>query len=148
MNIYLSQLVRVRGKYTFLSFSDFQTLDPWFPPKYVTASTTEICQNMSLYPLLLWDIKYVTVSNTWAIKDTVTSYFTKYTLCSVNTPKIYLIYILAYIVISRKKSQKPQKRIKITDFTIFTVWLLSSKSCKRGSWNRNLLNYFEKVWHI
>ena len=28
LNIYLSQLVRVRGKYTFLSFSDFQTLDP------------------------------------------------------------------------------------------------------------------------
>ena len=27
LNIYLSQLVRVRGKYTFLSFSDFQTLD-------------------------------------------------------------------------------------------------------------------------
>ena len=26
-NIYLSQLVRVRGKNTFLSFSDFQTLD-------------------------------------------------------------------------------------------------------------------------
>ena len=36
MNIYLSQLVRVRGKYTFSSFSDFQTLDPWFPPKYAT----------------------------------------------------------------------------------------------------------------
>ena len=62
MNIYLSQLVRVRGKYTFLSFSDFQTLDPWFPPKYVTVSATKyakIChcihylihgtQNMSLY---------------------------------------------------------------------------------------------------
>ena len=31
---------------------------------------------MSLYPLP----KYVTVSNTWAIKDTMTSYFTKYTL--------------------------------------------------------------------
>ena len=109
----------------------------------------KICQIMTLYLLSnTWDTKYVTVSNTWAIKDTVTSYFTKYTLCSVNTPKIYLIYILAYIVISRKKSQKPQKRIKITDFTIFTVWLLSSKSCKRGSWNRNLLNYFEKVWHI
>ena len=28
LNIYLSQLVRVRGKYTFLSFNDFQTLDP------------------------------------------------------------------------------------------------------------------------
>ena len=27
LNIYLSQLVRVRGKNTFLSFSDFQTLD-------------------------------------------------------------------------------------------------------------------------
>ena len=52
----------MRGKYTFLSFSDFQTLDPWFPPKYVTVSTTKyakIChcihylihgtQNMSLY---------------------------------------------------------------------------------------------------
>ena len=50
-------------------------------------------QNMSLYPLQnmpkyvtvstnTWDTKYVTVSNTWAIKDTVTLYFTKYTLCS------------------------------------------------------------------
>ena len=29
-----------------------------------------------------WDTKYVTVSNTWARKDTVTSYFTKYTLCN------------------------------------------------------------------
>ena len=27
--------------------------------------------------------KYVTVSNTWAIKDLVTSYFTNYTLCTV-----------------------------------------------------------------
>ena len=27
-DIYFSQLVRVRGKYTFLSFSDFQTLNP------------------------------------------------------------------------------------------------------------------------
>ena len=39
--------------------------------KYVTVSTTNT-----------WDTKYVTVSNTWAIKDTVTSYFTKCTLCS------------------------------------------------------------------
>ena len=39
--------------------------------KYVTVSTTNT-----------WDTKYVTVSNTWAIKDTVTSYFTKYTLCT------------------------------------------------------------------
>ena len=39
---------------------------------------------MSLYPLSnTWDTKYVTVSNTWARKDTVTSYFTKYTLCIV-----------------------------------------------------------------
>ena len=43
----------------------------------------KICQNMSLYPLFnTWDTKYVTVSNTWAIKYTVTSYFTKYALCS------------------------------------------------------------------
>ena len=40
--------------------------------KYVTVSTTNT-----------WDTKYVTVSNTWARKDTVTLYFTKYTLCSV-----------------------------------------------------------------
>ena len=40
--------------------------------KYVTVSTTNT-----------WDTKYVTVSNTWAIKDTVTSYLTKYTLCTV-----------------------------------------------------------------
>ena len=39
--------------------------------KYVTVSTTNT-----------WDTKYVTVSKTWAIKDTVTSYFTKCTLCS------------------------------------------------------------------
>ena len=39
--------------------------------KYVTVSTTNT-----------WDTKYATVSNTWAIKDTVTSYFTKCTLCS------------------------------------------------------------------
>ena len=37
---------------------------------------------MSLYPLSnSRDTKYVTVSNTWARKDTVRSYFTKYTLC-------------------------------------------------------------------
>ena len=41
--------------------------------KYVTVSTTNT-----------WDTKYATVSNTWAIKDTVTSYFTNCTLCSVN----------------------------------------------------------------
>ena len=40
---------------------------------------------MSLYPLSnTWDTKYVTVSNTWARKDTVTSNCTKYTLCSGN----------------------------------------------------------------
>ena len=40
---------------------------------------------MSLYPLFdTWDTKYVTVSNTWAIKDTVTSYLTKYTLCNAT----------------------------------------------------------------
>ena len=33
-----------------------------------------------------WDTKYVTVSNTWARKDTVTSYFKKYTLCTVRAP--------------------------------------------------------------
>ena len=38
---------------------------------------------MSLHPISnTWETKYVTVSNTWARKDTVTSYFTKYTLCS------------------------------------------------------------------
>ena len=47
MNIYSSWLVRVRGKYAFSSFSDFQTLDPWFPPKYATV----------MYPLP----KYVTI---------------------------------------------------------------------------------------
>ena len=39
--------------------------------KYVTVSTTNT-----------WETKYVTVSNTWARKDTVTSYFSKYTLCT------------------------------------------------------------------
>ena len=52
LNIYLSQLVRVRGKYTVLSFSDFQTLDPWFLPKYVTVSTPSSVI-MPLYPPLL-----------------------------------------------------------------------------------------------
>ena len=32
------------------------------------------------HPDNTWDTKYVTVSNTWAIKDTVKSYCTKYTL--------------------------------------------------------------------
>ena len=46
---------------------------------------------MSLYPLSnTWDTKYVTVSNTWAIKDTVTSYLTKYTLCSAVEPYVTL----------------------------------------------------------
>ena len=36
----------------FLSFSDFQTLDPWFPPKYVTVSTPSSVI-MALYPPLL-----------------------------------------------------------------------------------------------
>ena len=40
---------------------------------------------MSLYPLSnTWDTKYVTVSNTWARKDTVASYLTKYTLCNAD----------------------------------------------------------------
>ena len=39
--------------------------------KYVTVSTTNT-----------WDTKYATVSDTWAIKDTVTSYFTH---CAVGT---------------------------------------------------------------
>ena len=42
-------------------------------PKYVTVSTTNT-----------WDTKYATVSDTWARKDTVTSHFTKYTLCTVD----------------------------------------------------------------
>ena len=43
---------------------------------------------MSLYPLSnAWDTKYVTVSNTWARKDTVTSYLTKYTLCTGSETK-------------------------------------------------------------
>ena len=41
--------------------------------EYVTVSNTNT-----------WDTKYVTVSNTWAIKDTVTSYLTKYTLCNAT----------------------------------------------------------------
>ena len=48
--IYLSQLVPVCGKYIFLYFSYFQTPDPWFPPKYAPASTSDQ-QIMSLYPL-------------------------------------------------------------------------------------------------
>ena len=40
---------------------------------------------MSLYPLSnTWDTLFVTVSNTWARKDTVASYLTKYTLCTVT----------------------------------------------------------------
>ena len=41
--------------------------------QYVTVSTTNT-----------WDTKYATVSYTWAIKGTVTSYFTKNTLCTVD----------------------------------------------------------------
>ena len=47
--------------------------------KYVTVSTTNT-----------WDTKYVTVSNTWATKDTVTLYFTKYTLC-IGPQRSYLM---------------------------------------------------------
>ena len=57
LNIYLSQLVRVRGKYTFLSFSDFQTLNPWFPLKHAPVSTPSFL-NMPLCPpllLMVWD---------------------------------------------------------------------------------------------
>ena len=57
-------------------------------PKICHCIHYKICQNMSLYPLSnTLDTKYVTVSNTWAIKDTVTSYLTKYTLCSVELHK-------------------------------------------------------------
>ena len=53
-------------------------------PKICHCIRFKICQNLSLYPLsITWDTIYVTVSNTWAIKDTVTSYFTNYTLCIV-----------------------------------------------------------------
>ena len=34
------------------------------------------------YATNTWDTKYVTVSNTWARKDTVTSFCIKYTLCN------------------------------------------------------------------
>ena len=45
---------------------------------------------MSLYPLSnTWDTKYVTVSNIWARKDTVTSYLTKYTLCTGDPEGIF-----------------------------------------------------------
>ena len=44
---------------------------------------------MSLYPLQNMP-KYVTVSNTWATKDTVASYLTKYTLCTVVVATIWI----------------------------------------------------------
>ena len=59
-------------------------------------------QNMSKYVTVstinTWDTIYVTVSNTWAKKDTVTSYFTKYTLCSGSShhflvPCLVLIHL-------------------------------------------------------
>ena len=62
--------------------------------KYVTVSTTNT-----------WDTKYATVSNTWAIKDTVTSYFTKCTLCSgrggqimknTKAPPVHNVYFVKY----------------------------------------------------
>ena len=54
---------------------------------------------MSLYPLFnTWDTKYVTVSNTWAIKDTVTSYLTKYTLCNATVSPCHIA--LSYFVIA------------------------------------------------
>ena len=47
---------------------------------------------MSLYPLSnTSDTKYVTVSNTWARKYTVTSYFTKYTLCTGGAMSLHLL---------------------------------------------------------
>ena len=33
----------MRGRYTFLRFSDLETLDPCFPTKYVTVSATGAC---------------------------------------------------------------------------------------------------------
>ena len=46
-----SSLFDARKIHFFQVLVDFQTLAPWFPPKFVTVSTTNICQNMSLYPL-------------------------------------------------------------------------------------------------
>ena len=89
--------------------------------KYVTVSTTNT-----------WDIKYVTVSNTWAIKDTVTSYFTKYTLCSVNTPKIYLIciYIGLYCDFTQKITKNTKTKLLISQFSQFGF--LAQNHAKEG----------------
>ena len=40
-------------KIHFFSFSDFQTLDPWFPPKYVTVSTPSSVITAQYPPLIL-----------------------------------------------------------------------------------------------
>ena len=53
LNIYLSQLVRVCGKYIFSHFCDFQTLDPWFPLKYTPVSTPSSLNMPFTHPFLL-----------------------------------------------------------------------------------------------
>ena len=52
--------------------------------KYVTVSTTNT-----------WDTRYVTVFNTWAKKDTMTSYCTQYTLCTALISSMYKKWILS-----------------------------------------------------
>ena len=45
-------------------------------------SSTKSCLEPDSAVSNTWGTKYVTVFNTWALKDTVTSYFTNCTLCS------------------------------------------------------------------
>ena len=63
--------------------------------QYVTVSTTNA-----------WDTKYATVSDTWARKDTVTSYFTKYTLCTVFLLMMLLSAALSAVFLGGHISKK------------------------------------------
>ena len=65
--------------------------------KYVTVSTTNT-----------WDIKYVTVSNTWARKDTVTSYCTKYPLCIGSGVGDLLNMVDVYATIKWQEKRKKE----------------------------------------
>ena len=61
--------------------------------KYVTVATSNT-----------WDTKYVTVSNTWARKDTVTSYFTKYTLCSALCRSLFSLRVTGHKMLLKSDS--------------------------------------------
>ena len=79
--------------------------------KYVTVSTTNT-----------WDTKYATVSNTWAIKDTVTSYFTKYTLCSATAYQCPPILMFKCQPWSKMCALAASLIILVTSCTYLEIW--------------------------